>query len=73
VHPDDQSTFIKDVQQCLSGQDTRLACEVRMRCKNGEHKWILCRGAIYSRTLDSQVDRLIGTYSDISAYKGKAA
>ncbi len=72
VHPDDQSSFLKGVQQCLSGQDTRLACEVRVRCKDGQHKWILCRGAICNRTLDGRVDRLVGTYTDISAYKGKA-
>ena len=69
VHPDDQSRFVKGVQQYLSGQDTRLSCEVRVRCKDGEHKWILCRAAIYSRTLDGQVDRLIGTHTDITAYR----
>ena len=69
VHPDDQSRFVKGVQQCLSGQDTRLSCEVRVRCKGGAYKWILCRGAIFSRTLDGVAERLVGTHTDITAYK----
>jgi PAS domain-containing protein len=70
VHPDNQSCFIKGVQKCLSGDDDRLDCELRVRCKDGSYKWILCRGAIYSRTPDGLADRLIGTHTNISAYKG---
>lgn len=70
VHPDNQSCFIKGVQQCLSGKEARLSCEIRVRCKDGNYKWILCRGAVFSRTPDGIADRLIGTHTDITACKG---
>ena len=69
VHPEDQPCFVKGVQQCLSGQSSRFTCEVRVRCKDGTYKWILCRGAIFSRTPDGMADRIIGTHTDITAYK----
>ncbi len=70
VHPENQSCFIQGVQKCLSGEGTRLECELRVRCKDGSYKWILCRGAIFSRSPDGIPDRLIGTQTDITAYKG---
>ena len=73
VHPDNQSCFIKGVQKCLSGEGARLECELRVRCKDGSYKWILCRGAIFSRTPDGLADRLIGTQTDITAYKGSTS
>jgi PAS domain S-box-containing protein len=73
VHPDNQSCFVKGVQQCLSGQHARFACELRVQCKDGSHKWILCRGAVFSRTADGVADRLIGTHTDITGLKTTAA
>ena len=73
VHPDNQSCFIKGVQKCLSGEGARLECELRVRCKDGSYKWILCRGAIFSRTPDGLADRLMGTQTDITAYKGSTS
>ena len=70
VHPEDQACFVKGVQQCLSGQSARLSCDVRVRCKDGTYKWVLCRGAIFSRTPNGMADRIIGTHTDITAYKG---
>ena len=69
VHPDNHACFIKGFQDCLSGKEPRLACELRIRCKDGSYKWILCRGAIFNRTPDGRVDRLIGTHTDITGYK----
>jgi PAS domain S-box-containing protein len=73
VHPDNQTCFIKGVQRCLSGQDRRFACEIQVMCKDGSYKWILCRGAVFNRTPDGQVHRLIGMHTDITLYKQRPA
>lgn len=69
IHADNQTCFIKGVQSCLSGQVERFACELQVLCKDGSYKWILCRGAVFSRTPDGRVDRLIGMHADITPFK----
>jgi PAS domain S-box-containing protein len=69
VHPDNHACFIKNVQECLSKQRGSLNCELRVLCKDGSYKWILCRGSVYSHTPDGRVERLIGTHTDITEYK----
>jgi PAS domain S-box-containing protein len=73
VHPDDQPTFVANVQQCLSGLATRFACEMRVLCKSGAWKWILCRGAVFSIDREGKAERLIGTHTDITSYKQATA
>ncbi len=69
VHANNQTCFIQGVQKCLSGQEGRFACEIQVLCKDGSYKWILCRGAVFSRTPDGRVDRLIGIHTDITPFK----
>lgn len=69
VHAENQPCFIQGVQRCLSGEDGRFACEIRVLCKDGSYKWILCRGAIFSRTPDGRVERLIGMHTDVTPFK----
>jgi signal transduction histidine kinase/ActR/RegA family two-component response regulator len=40
-----------------------------MRCKDGEHKWVLSRARLVSRTEDGQPWRVFGTIIDLSARK----
>lgn len=69
VHPDDQGVFVGSIQPCLSGKEHHFSCEIRVLCKDDSWKWILCRGAVFSLTVDGQVERLIGTHTDINRCK----
>ena len=69
IHTDSQAGFIQSVQQCLSGKEDRCACELRVLCKDGSYKWILCRAAVFSREPDGRANRMVGTHTDITPYK----
>ncbi|WP_413166538.1 response regulator [Capilliphycus salinus ALCB114379] len=60
VHGTLKEYFAKKRDSCI--------LEYRMRCKNGEYKWVLCQGqAIWSE--NGEPIRMIGTHTDISSSK----
>jgi PAS domain S-box-containing protein len=66
VHPDDRPRVSAELQDYLEGKSTSYASEFRMRCKDGQWKWILSRGVVVSRDADGTPLRMIGTHADIS-------
>lgn len=70
IHPDDLLQARSDVQAHLEGKTPTYANEHRMRCKNGEWKWILDRGKVVSRDASGKPLRMIGTHTDITERKG---
>ena len=66
VHPDDLSGVQKNLQDYLQGNIPVYRVELRLRCKDGNYKWILCRGTIVNRDEEGQPIRMIGIHSDIS-------
>ena len=69
VHPDDMS-FVEDkLHAYMSGKLSEYTIELRLRCKNGKYKWILCRGQIVERDAVGSPVRMIGIHTDISERK----
>jgi len=66
VHPDDLPRARTTLQQYLDGQLPAYIVELRMRCKDGSWKWILCRGMVVKRDANGKPARMIGTHSDIT-------
>ncbi|MCK4704419.1 MAG: PAS domain-containing protein, partial [Gammaproteobacteria bacterium] len=69
VHPDDLARVQKKLQEYLEGKTTTYHVELRLRCKDGSYKWILCRGTIVDRDEEGNAVRMIGIHSDISERK----
>ena len=69
VHPDDREQALALSQACHQGRVPSFSCEFRMRCKDGNWKWILDRGTVATRAADGTPLRMIGTHSDISERK----
>ena len=69
IHPDDKAATLEAVQAYLDGQSTKYLFEHRVRCKNGDYKWILDRGMVVSRDVEGKPLRLIGTHTDINTIK----
>ncbi|MFZ2403535.1 MAG: PAS domain S-box protein, partial [Methylobacter sp.] len=69
IHPDDLSYVAGVLQAYLSGKTATYVVEYRLRCKNGNYKWILARGMVVSRSEDGMPLRMIGTHKDISERK----
>ena len=69
VHPDDMVGAQKNLQEYLEDKTTTYHVELRLRCKDGQYKWILCRGTIVDRDEEGNAVRMIGIHSDISEQK----
>ncbi len=68
-HPDDRESVQQILHSYLEGKIENYSQEVRMRCKDGSYKWILCRGKVINRDRDGKPLRMIGIHSDISKRK----
>ena len=69
VHPDDLARVQQNLQEYLEGQTSIYYVELRLRCKDGSYKWILCRGQVVDRDEDKNPIRMIGIHSDITEQK----
>jgi diguanylate cyclase (GGDEF)-like protein/PAS domain S-box-containing protein len=69
IHPDDLPGIEAVRQRLASGEHDIFNIEHRMRCRDGDWKWIHARGMVVARDADNKPLRLIGTYLDISERK----
>ena len=69
IHPDDRQRVMAALQRCLTGNAASYSNEYRGQCKDGSWKWILARGAVFSRNVDGAVLRMIGTHTDVTVRK----
>lgn len=69
LHPDDKERVLSKMQDYFDDLSTVYKEEFRMRCKNGDYKWILARGMVVEASEDGRPLRMIGTHSDISDRK----
>jgi diguanylate cyclase (GGDEF)-like protein/PAS domain S-box-containing protein len=73
VHPDDITHIQQAVRDYLDGSAREYITYLRMRHKNGSWVWIMSHGMIVSRDANGKPLRMIGTHTDISAYKQSEA
>jgi PAS domain S-box-containing protein len=68
IHPDDKENVSSEISRAFSQKDYSYAVEHRLKCKNGEYKWILARGKVISWE-NEKPSRMAGTHTDISQKK----
>ncbi len=66
VHPEDLNHVMKVLDAHLKGETDHYETEHRVRCKNGEWKWIIDRGRVIQRTVEGKPLRAVGSHIDIS-------
>ncbi|MCE9633108.1 MAG: EAL domain-containing protein [Methylophilales bacterium] len=71
LHPEDKETVLAHLQDYLHGRSPIYSIEYRMRCKNGEWKWIHARGKLVSRDAKGKPLRIVGTHEDIDLRKAQ--
>lgn len=69
IHPDDTKLVRTTLQGYLDGKTNHYLIEYRLKCKNGEYKWISSRGLVVNRDNDGKPLRMIGTHTDITERK----
>jgi PAS domain S-box-containing protein len=69
VHPDDMPLIAESQRQVISGERESRSVEFRVRCKDGQWKWMLGSGILVSRNAQGEPLRLVGTLSDINERK----
>jgi PAS domain S-box-containing protein len=69
VHPEDVGARQQAIDDYLNGRAAQYVAEFRMRCKDGDYKWILARGIAVSCDATGRPNRLIGTHTDITERK----
>ncbi len=72
IHPDDLERTMAEVQKHLRGETDFYECEHRLRCKNGDYKWILDRGRAQLDE-DGQPLRVAGSHTDITERRNAEA
>jgi len=75
LHPEDHDRCVEELNKMYKGLPTKLlkgnvyTNQFRMKCKNGEYKWIQSRGKILEYDDDGTPARFIGSHLDITAEK----
>ncbi|MCB2379051.1 PAS domain S-box protein [Hymenobacter sp. BT635] len=73
VHPDDIAASLQASAAYLRGELPIYSIERRLRCKNGDYKWVLTRGLVTKYDEQGQPLIMTGVHTDISALKAANA
>ena len=69
VHPDDIRRVQSTIKGALAGATADYSEEHRVRCADGDWKWILSRGRVVRRDSKSRALRITGTNQDVAERK----
>ena len=69
VHPDDRERVNEAIYHHFRRESPVYVSEHRVRCKDGQYKWILGRGKVLSWTPEGKPLRMVGTQTDITERK----
>jgi diguanylate cyclase (GGDEF)-like protein/PAS domain S-box-containing protein len=69
VHPDDLASVQAAIQTHFDQKTENYGVEHRIRCKDGNYKWISSRGRVVSRDMEGKPLRMIGTTADITSMR----
>lgn len=71
-HPEDHPQVKIMFEQFLASKNLFYRSEFRMRAKNGEYKWLLCRGKAVEDATGKKI-RMVGSLTDITEGKQQEA
>ena len=66
THPDDVAQMLADRQAHFEGRMPVYRNEHRIRCRDGQWKWVLSRGMVIQRDEAGRPLRMVGTHTDIT-------
>lgn len=66
VHPDDREQVLQAIRAHLDGHTEQYQVEHRLRCRDGNYKWVSSRGKVVARDAQGKALRMLGITNDIS-------
>ncbi|PSJ46563.1 GGDEF domain-containing protein [Zobellella endophytica] len=69
VHPDDKPLLDEALTRHLAGESASFHCELRLRCRSRQWRWVMARGSLTGRDDRLKPLRMVGMVADISARK----
>ncbi|HEY6862924.1 MAG TPA: diguanylate cyclase, partial [Burkholderiales bacterium] len=69
VHADDAARLREATIRALKGLDAEYDVELRIRTREGDWRWLHCRGRVTERDADGRALRMSGIVADIDARK----
>ncbi|MFZ1872701.1 MAG: ATP-binding protein, partial [Chania sp.] len=69
LHPEDLPLLIDSLHQANNAVLPVFDCEVRIKHRGGDYRWVLIQGQIISLGIEGEVQRAIGTLQDITERK----
>jgi signal transduction histidine kinase/ligand-binding sensor domain-containing protein len=66
VHQDDRPRFNEALVACMTGSADLFECSFRSPDIDGEFRWLLSRGRVFSRDARGRATRMLGTTFDIT-------
>lgn len=69
IHPDDRKKVVLDLHSHFNKKSEVFVNEHRVKCADGNYKWILSRGKVISQSVEDEIFRVLGTFTDISSRK----
>jgi len=73
LHPEDHNKVQEKLNDYLTGKIPSYRDELRLQCKDGSYKWILCRGKITHYNDNRIPIRMVGIHTDITLRKNQEA
>ncbi|MFZ2162875.1 MAG: EAL domain-containing protein [Sideroxyarcus sp.] len=69
IHSDDERRVRSELHTYLKRHAGHYVSEMRLVCKDGSWKWLLCRGTVTQRDDAGTPTLMVGTFSDITLLK----
>jgi PAS domain S-box-containing protein len=69
VHPEDRARQEAAIHDHIRGDSAIYSIEYRLRTADGGWRWILDRGRVIERFDDGRPRHVVGTHTDVTAYK----
>jgi len=66
IHPEDKEETFKVLNKHFENNNFEYKVEVRLKCKDGNWKWVLASGKVFDRDEEGKPIRMLGTHIDIS-------
>lgn len=68
VHADDIAVFRARISDAREGRSEKIECEHRLLHRNGDYRWVLCRGMLV-RSAAGDASRIAGSLTDLTQRK----